>query len=171
MDAALKAKFAKIKLLATDFDGVMTDGFLYVDENGKESVRCSRKDGLGIELLKKNGLMVGVLSKEKNFVVAARCQKLNIPVWQGIESGEGKLEILRRIVAENNLSQSEVAYIGDDINDLLCLKYAGLALTVADGHPLVKASANYVSKANGGQHAVREIAEMILMAKDAKLDV
>ena len=100
MDASLKEKFSRIKLLATDFDGVMTDGLVYVDQDGKETVRCSRKDGMGVELLKKHGVTVGVLSKETNPVVTARCNKLKIPVWQGIATGEGKLEILQRIMKE-----------------------------------------------------------------------
>ncbi len=167
----MKDKLSKIKLLATDFDGVMTDGMVYVDQDGHESVRCSRKDGMGVELLKKHGVTIGVLSKETNPVVAARCNKLKIPVWQGIGTGEGKLEILKRIMNEQNLSVEEVAYVGDDINDLPTLKFAGVALTVADGHPLVKAVAHYTAKASGGNHAIREIAEMILEAKGINLEV
>ncbi|MEK7653933.1 MAG: HAD-IIIA family hydrolase [Patescibacteria group bacterium] len=171
MDASLKEKFSRIKLLATDFDGVMTDGLVYVDQDGKETVRCSRKDGMGVELLKKHGVTVGVLSKETNPVVTARCNKLKIPVWQGIATGEGKLEILQRIMKEQNLSVENVAYIGDDVNDLPSLKFAGLAITVADGHQLVKNIAHYTTSATGGHHAVREIADLILSAKGINLEI
>ncbi|MEK7641207.1 MAG: HAD-IIIA family hydrolase [Patescibacteria group bacterium] len=171
MDASLKEKFSRIKLLATDFDGVMTDGLVYVDQDGKETVRCSRKDGMGVELLKKHGVTVGVLSKETNPVVTARCNKLKIPVWQGIATGEGKLEILQRIMKEQNLSVENVAYIGDDVNDLPSLKFAGLTITVADGHQLVKNIAHYTTSATGGHHAVREIADLILSAKGINLEI
>ena len=167
----LKDKLSKIKLLATDFDGVMTDGLVYVNQEGQETVRCSRKDGMGVELLKKNGVLVGVISKETNPVVTARCNKLKIPVWPGINTGEGKLESLKRIMKEQNLSIEEVAYVGDDINDLPTLKFAGVALTVADGHPLVREVADYIAKASGWHHAIREIADMILEARGVKLEI
>lgn len=161
----MQEKFKKIKLLAMDFDGVMTDGLIYVDQDGKESVRCSRKDGLGIEMIKKAGLQAIVISKEANPVVSARCAKLKIPCWQKVQDSEGKLEILKRFMEEQKLSADEVAYMGDDINDLAALKYAGLAITVADGHPEVQKIAHYTTKARGGQHAVREVCELLLTAR------
>lgn len=169
MNQNLKAKLKKIKLLAMDFDGVMTDGFVYVDERGRESVRCSRKDGLGIELLKKNGLDAIVISKEENPVVAARCRKLKIQCWQKVKNGEGKLEILKKIVKEKNLSPENVAYMGDDLNDEVALHFAGVSITVADGHPKIRAIVDYVTRARGGEHAVREVVELILTAQHQNL--
>lgn len=166
MNQNLKTKLKKIKLLAMDFDGVMTDGFVYVDENGRESVRCSRKDGLGIEMLKKNGLDAVVISKEANSVVTARCKKLKIQCWQRVKDGEGKLEILKKIIKEKNLSPENVAYIGDDLNDEVPLRFAGISFTVADGHPKIRAVVDYVTRVRGGEHAVREAAELILTAQD-----
>jgi N-acylneuraminate cytidylyltransferase len=166
----IKSKFNKVKLLALDFDGVLTDGYVRVDQDGRESVRCSRKDGLGIELLKKNKIEVVVLSKEANPVVAARCRKLKIKCWQKIANGEGKLEILKRIMKEKGVSPEEVAYMGDDLNDLKVLEKVGLAVTVADGHELAKRRCHYVTKAQGGQHAVREVCEEILKAKNINLE-
>jgi len=165
-DKDLLRKLAKIKLLALDFDGVMTDGFVYVDQDGRERVRCSRRDGMGIGLLKKNEVEVCVISTEKNPVVSARCQKLKIPCEQGIESSNGKGEILRKIMEEKGFSAEEVAYVGDDINDIVPLKMAGVAMTVADGHPLIKPVCHYVAFSRGGDHAVREICDLILKAKN-----
>ncbi len=161
----LKEKFKKIKLLAMDFDGVMTDGTVYVSQEGAETVQCSRKDGLGIEMLKKNGLDAVVISKEINPVVSVRCKKLKIQCVQKVKDSDGKLEILKKILKERKLAGNEVVYIGDDLNDFAVLRYAGVAVTVADGHPKVKAICDYITKAGGGQHAVREICELILEAK------
>lgn len=169
MKKNLFKKLAKIKLLAMDFDGVMTDGYVYVDQDGRESVKCSRKDGLGIEMLKNNGIEVAVISKEKNPVIAARCKKLNIPCWQEIKDSDNKLQILQRIMKDKNLTQEEVAYIGDDLNDMNVLKYVGVAITVADGHPIIKKICHCAIQAKGGSHAVREICEKILESKRLEL--
>lgn len=165
MDKKLKLKLAKIKLLITDFDGVMTDGMVYMNQDGGESVRCSRKDGLGIEMLKKAGLGAAVISKEINPVVLVRCKKLKIPCWQKVENSDGKLEILKRIIVECGISHEEVAYIGDDLNDETPLRFAGVSFTVADGHPKIRSNVDYVTRARGGEHAVREVVELILTAQ------
>jgi len=165
MNQRLHDQLKKIKLLALDFDGVMTDGTVFVNENGAESVQCSRKDGEGIARLLQRGIAVHVLSKEENPVVAQRCKKLRIPCDQAIRDGEGKREILERISKTSGLEPDRVAYIGDDLHDVPPLQYAGLAITVADGHPDVIKIADYVTRASGGQHAVREVAELILSAQ------
>ncbi len=170
MNLKLKNKFRNIKLLVMDFDGVMTDGFVYVDQNGRETVRASRKDGLGIELLKKHGFLVGVLSKEKNPVVSARCRKLRIPYWQGLESSSSKLGILKQLLREKQLARETVAYIGDDLNDIKVLNYVGLAIAVGDAHPAVKQVADYTTRSLGGNHAVREVAELLLKAHGLEID-
>ena len=169
MDQELKLKLAKIKLLAMDFDGVMTDGTVYIDQDGRESVRCSRKDGLGLEMLKKNGLEAVVISKEANLVVSARCKKLKIQCWQKVEDSDGKLEILKKIMEEKGLVPEEVVYMGDDLNDFSVLKYAGVVVTVVDGHQKLKEICDYVTKAGGGRHAVRELCELILESKRIEL--
>lgn len=166
----MKPLLAGIKLLACDFDGVFTDGTVFQDQDGKEMVKCSRKDGLGINLLQQHGIEVAVVSKETNPVVSRRCQKMKIPCYQAVDTGEGKAEILKRLAEEKGLSLEQVAFMGDDLNDVPALKIAGLAITVADGHFNVKKIADYVTKAPGGQHAVREVAELILIAKGVNLD-
>ena len=169
LDKNLLKTFSKIKLLAMDFDGVMTDGLVYVDDDGRERVRCSRRDGMGIGLLKKAGVEICVISTEKNPVVSRRCEKLKIPCVQGIESGDGKGEIFQRFMKEGGYNREESAYVGDDVNDLAPLKLAGCAITVADGHELVKNVCHYISDRKGGDHAVREICELILKAKNIEI--
>lgn len=158
----VRTRAAGIKILCADFDGTFTDGMVYTDQDGIESVRCSRRDSLGIDMLKRAGIAVHVISRESNPVVAARCAKLKIPCNQGIIRGEGKAEIVRRIAHEAQVDLSEVAYIGDDVNDLAALAIVGLAVTVADGHPRVTKLAHFVTKGRGGEHAVRELCELIL---------
>ncbi len=161
-DAELQDTCKKIKLLALDFDGVMTDGRVLVSQDGNESVFCSRKDGLGIELLQQAGIKIIVISKETNSVVAVRCKKLNIPCWQSVETGHGKKEILERAIVESGLDASEVAYMGDDVNDIPALQLAGLAIVVADGHEQAKQHADHITTSRGGDHAVREVCDMLL---------
>ncbi|MBI3074749.1 MAG: HAD hydrolase family protein [Parcubacteria group bacterium] len=162
---SFKQKLLCLALLGLDFDGTLTDGYVYVDQEGKETVRCSRKDGPGINMLQHAGVHVCVISKETNRVVAERCRKMGIPCYQAVETGEGKREILSRIAQENGISQDEVGFMGDDVNDIPALRYAGIRFTVADAHPTVKKVADYITHAKGGEHAVREISELILAAK------
>ncbi|MEK7500703.1 MAG: HAD hydrolase family protein [Patescibacteria group bacterium] len=171
MDSRLKNKLSRVKLLVSDFDGVMTDGYVYMDKSGRESVRCSRKDGLGVELLKNSGVEVIVLSKENNPVVRARCRKLKIECRQGIASGAGKVSILKEILKAKNLDRSASCYIGDDINDAAAIKYVAVGVAVADSHLLVKKAADYITKAPGGRHAVRELAELILESQGVGLKI
>lgn len=161
----IKAKLSKIKLLAMDFDGVLTDGFVYIAENGKETVRCSRRDGKGIEMLKKNGIKLLVVSKEVNSVVEVRCRKLGIDCFYGLPDGKAKLESLKKYMMKNNISQNGVAFIGDDVQDLECLNYAAVKITVADGDGQCLKIAQYVTTKKGGNHAVREVCDMILETK------
>lgn len=158
-------KITKIKLFATDFDGVHTDGKVTVDENGIESVRCSRKDGLGYDMLAKAGIHTCVISKEGNHVVSQRCKKLKIPCYQGVSAGEEKLEILKRVTADLGLTSDQVLYMGDDLNDLEPLKYAGVAVTVKNGHHELHKIADYITTRDGGDHAIREVCELLLSAK------
>jgi len=150
---------SKIKLLALDFDGVLTDNTVIVDENGKESVICNRSDSLGIELLKKRGIEAIVISKESNKVVKARCNKLKIPYVQSVDD---KLSILKKEIQKRGLNPEEVCFIGNDINDIECIKYVGLGVAVKDAYPEVKNVAKLVTQKNGGEGAVRETVDYIL---------
>ncbi len=166
MIKSLNQKLKKIKLLALDFDGILTvGGYVIVDQNGVESVVCSRKDGLGIEMIKNAGIAVVVISKEKNQVVEARCEKLNIKCWQGVDTGSDKLKIFQTHAKELGLTPGQICYGGDDVNDIACIEWAGFGFTVADGHALCKKKVDYITKTEGGRGAVREVCEMILQAQ------
>ena len=154
-----KKKFKKIKLLVLDFDGVFTDNRVLVSEDGKESVFCHRGDGLGIEMFKKEGIETVIISKEKNPVVQARCDKLGIECWQGIDNKE---TIFLREIKKRNLELENVCFVGNDITDLECIKKAGLGVAVADSEKPVLNIADYITKKKGGRGAVRELCDLIL---------
>jgi YrbI family 3-deoxy-D-manno-octulosonate 8-phosphate phosphatase len=148
-----------IRLIAFDFDGVFTDGKVIFSQDGTESIVCSRKDSLGINFLKDKGIGVIVISKETNPVVIKRCEKMGVECFHGIDD---KLSFLKKLLASHGIRKQEVCYVGDDLNDLECLEFAGLAITVADGARELKAVADYVTSRNGGDHAVREIADLFV---------
>ena len=156
---------ADLALLVLDFDGVMTDNAVYVDETGRESVRCSRADGFGIGLARQAGLEVVVLSKEVNPVVAARCRKLGIACVQGCDD---KITRLRELAAERGLSATRIGYVGNDVNDLECLRWVGFPVAVADAVPEVKAASRCITTRPGGHGAVREVIEWLLAARTAR---
>jgi N-acylneuraminate cytidylyltransferase len=150
----------KIKLLVLDFDGVLTDNRVLVQENGKEAVYCSREDGLGLEMLRETGRVeVVVISKEKNPVVAARCRKLGIECIQGCDD---KLSKLKQKAESRKLKPEEVAYVGNDVNDLECLCWVGLPIAVCDAAPEVLAVAKWKTTKPGGHGAVREVCDLLL---------
>jgi len=159
MNSELKNKISKIKIIATDFDGIWTNAMVYVGDSGQEMVQCSRKDTLRIKEIKSLGIEILVISKEKNSVVFERCQKMGVACFQGVDE---KITLLKKLLADKNLRPENVVYVGDDINDLECLKYVGLPMTVADGHKLCKKIALYTTTKGGGDHAMREIFDLIL---------
>lgn len=148
-----------ISLLVLDFDGVMTDDRVYVNQHGEETVAAHRGDGMGIELLKKTGVEVIILSREKNPVVQARADKLGIPAFHGVEN---KKTCLESILAEKNIPGSQTVYLGNDLNDLPCFPLVGLAAAVADAHPDLLDQAHLVLQKKGGHGAVRELCDLII---------
>ena len=154
-----KALLRDIRLLVLDFDGVLTDNRVLVLEDGREAVLCSRGDGMGIGLLKAAGVPVMVLSKEVNPVVGARCRKLGIPHVQGIDD---KIAELRKMAAERRLDLAEIAYMGNDVNDLACMEACGVAIAPADAHPSALRIADLVTTACGGFGAVREVCDVLV---------
>lgn len=155
----IAAALRRLKVIATDFDGVWTDGKVTVDQNGIESVVCSRKDTLLLPLIAEAGIQVVIVSKETNLVVAVRAKKLNVEAYLGAHN---KAETLQSILQEKQIPLQDWAFVGDDINDIPCLTLVGLAVTVADGHPKCKEIADVVLTRRGGDHAVREFFEMVL---------
>jgi N-acylneuraminate cytidylyltransferase len=148
-----------IALLVLDFDGVMTDNRVLVDQDGHEAVWCHRGDGWGLARLKDAGLEVLVLSTEANPVVAARCRKLGIGCVQACDD---KLSALRELARERGLERERVAFVGNDVNDLDCLGWVGFPIVVADAHPSAVSMASWVTLSAGGSGAVREVADRLL---------
>ncbi|MBQ6518339.1 MAG: acylneuraminate cytidylyltransferase [Anaerolineaceae bacterium] len=148
-----------VELVVMDFDGVMTDDCVIVDQNGIESVRCSRADGMGIRLLRESGMKIVVLSSERNPVVMTRCKKLNLECIHGVLK---KGDILENYLKEKEINPQNVIYVGNDINDLPCFSLVGCAVVPADAHNVVKNAADIVLLHNGGEGAVRELCDMLL---------
>jgi YrbI family 3-deoxy-D-manno-octulosonate 8-phosphate phosphatase len=147
----------KIQLIAFDFDGVFTDNMVYTFEDGREAVRCSRSEGLGLLKLKDLGIDIIVISTEVNSVVAARCRKLGLPCIHGCEN---KLATLMEVAQQKNISLEHIAYVGNDINDISCLRQAGFPVVVRDAHPDVWEFARFRTIRPGGHGAVREICDL-----------
>lgn len=162
LDGALAERFRALRLVAFDFDGVFTDNSVYVSQDGVESVRCVRSDGLGLQKLAVLGIVTIIISTETNPVVTARSRKLNMRCIQGCED---KLRALENVIAELGVSMSETAFVGNDVNDLECLKVVGLPIVVADAHPDVGAYAAFRTETRGGYGAVREICDLIEAAR------
>jgi 3-deoxy-D-manno-octulosonate 8-phosphate phosphatase (KDO 8-P phosphatase) len=153
----------RIRLFATDVDGVLTDAGMYYSESGDEWKKFNTRDGMGIKLLQRAGIITAIVTQERTKLVARRAEKLAIPeLHQGVMD---KLLCVREMAARHGLTLSQVAYIGDDINDLETLEAVGFSATPADGMPLVVAVADYICQKKGGEGAVREIIEMILEAQ------
>ncbi len=162
MNQEILAKAKKIKLLITDVDGVLTDGKIYLGANQQEFKAFNVKDGKGIKLLQEAGLDVAIITGRQSQAVTRRAQELAIKeAHQGIAD---KIKVFKQLLERYNLDKSEVAYIGDDINDLEILKQVGLSVSVRDGVEAVKKEVDYVTRFVGGQGAVRELAELILNA-------
>lgn len=151
----------KVALLVLDFDGVLTDNRVLVTKNGTEAVICNRSDGMGLAMLRTHDIEVVVLSTETNPVVSARCQKLGIHCQQRVRDKEAALGVL---AVERNVDLKQVVYVGNDVNDLGCLRIAGCGVAVADAHPEVLRAADWILSKPGGQGAVRELCDLIIGA-------
>ncbi len=150
----------KVKLLVLDFDGVLTDDRVWVDQNGKETIAASRSDGMGLEMLRKlTDIEVIVMSKETNPVVTARCNKLGIQVFQSVNQKE---KALVDLIDEKKIDSEEVVYVGNDLNDINCFPIAGYAVAPNDAFVTVRRNADLVLDHPGGFGAVREICETLI---------
>lgn len=165
VNASVLRAAASIRLLVLDFDGVMTDNRVLVDQDGREAVWCSRGDGMGIGLLRGAGVEVMVVSKETNKVVSARCKKLHIEAVQGIDD---KLTVLRHIAKDRGLKPKDIAYTGNDVNDLECMQWVGLPIAVADSEAAILPHAAWVTRRNGGYGAVRDVCDLLIAARAGK---
>jgi YrbI family 3-deoxy-D-manno-octulosonate 8-phosphate phosphatase len=156
-DIDLVEHLKTIKLIVFDFDGVFTDNTVIVDQNGMESVRCSRSDGLGLDKLRRLQINHCILSTEPNPVVLQRAEKLQI---QCRNDCKDKKKELIQMMQELKISFDQVAFVGNDINDEACLDCVGLPIVVKDAHPEVMKCGRYVTKTKGGNGAVREICDL-----------
>ena len=158
MEAAIKERLSRIRVLFYDFDGVMTDNRVMVDQNGVESVFVNRSDGLAVSRLKKAGYTQVIVSTETNPVVERRAEKLKIPVIHGVDD---KGEIIRRYLAENGIRKEESLFIGNDLNDLPAFEAAGLCACPADAYDAAKQAADFVFRTKGGAGVIRELMDLL----------
>lgn len=146
-------------LILTDIDGVWTDGGMYYDQTGNEWKKFNTSDGAGVLFCKIKNIPVGIITGEKTDIVARRAEKLNIKiVKQGVKD---KLEVAKSICIELGISLSDVAYIGDDLNDIELLKSVGISATPANAPDYVKKLVGFVTQKKGGEGAFREFVETI----------
>jgi len=167
-------KFSQIKLICLDFDGVLTDNTVIHGQDGKESIIRSRADSMAIDFLSDAGLYdkknyesnshkidIIIISRETNPIVSSVGKKIKIKCSQ---SQYKKLEAFQEEVEKRKLNYSQVLFMGNDLNDIECIKKAGIGVAVADSHPKVLKTADYITKHKGGKGAFREICELILKA-------
>lgn len=153
-----------IKLVLLDVDGVLTDGRLYYGNSGEELKAFDIQDGLGIKLLQKGGVKVGIITGRRSALLQRRAEELAIsPLVQGRED---KWLVLNEMMQDLGVSLEEIAFVGDDLPDLAVIKRVGLGITPANGSHIVASQADWQTKNSGGDGAVREIAELILSAQD-----
>ena len=154
------------KAVIFDFDGVISNNLVHLDENGTETVVCSRADGLGMQMLRAAGYQLLILSKERNKVVTERGNKLEIEVIQGCDNKKTRLT---EWLTEHQLQPNEVIYMGNDINDCECMEFVGLSVAPADAHPAVATATMWKTSAKGGNGAVRELADTLLLSRTKSL--
>lgn len=149
----------KVSLVVFDFDGVMTDNRVWVNQDGVESVVANRGDGMGIDLLLAAGIKAVIISTEPNPVVAARAKKIGLPYYHGVGD---KGSVLKKYLKKENVPPTETVYVGNDINDLPCFPLVACAVAVADAHPTAKRKADKVLTHKGSFGAVREVCDILL---------
>ena len=149
-----------IKLFCMDVDGVLTDGGMYYSENGDELKKFNARDGHGLQLLRDAGIKTAIITNENTKIIERRAQKLKI---DEVHQGAGdKGKVIEELSSRLGISLAQIAYVGDDLNDLGAMEKVGLPIAVADAQKSVKSAAQHVTSAKGGEGAVREAAEFIL---------
>ena len=156
-------KAAQIKLVVFDVDGVLTDGSLFIGDDGEEYKAFYSKDGFGMKLLQKTGVEIGIITARKSEVVRHRMESMNIQhIYQGRLE---KLPALEEMVKKTGCSFEHTAYVGDDVIDLPAMRKAGLAISVQDAHPVTKQHSHWQTPSNGGRGAARDVCELIMQAQ------
>jgi N-acylneuraminate cytidylyltransferase len=147
-----------IDALVFDFDGVLTSNLVYLNQEGMESVACSRADGLAFDVLRKLNKPTYILSTEKSPVVAMRAKKLKIPVIQGVSD---KVEAIKEIADKKNYDLKNILYVGNDLNDYLVMQVCGYTACPIDSHPRIKEISENILTTKGGCGVVRELLEQV----------
>lgn len=161
----LDKRLRDIKILVLDVDGVMTDGRIYMNDNGGETKAFNVKDGYGIRMLLEAGIDVAIITGRQSGVVDQRAKDLGIKwVHQGVKD---KMSACIRLLEDRQLTGDQTCYMGDDLPDVPLLRYVGLPVAVADAVKEVREAALYVTEKTGGNGAVREVCELILKAQGA----
>ena len=154
-----KFDVSNIKMLLTDSDGCLTDAGMYYSENGDELKKFSAKDGLALGVLMKKGIITGIITGENRELIKKRAEKMDInELYMGIKE---KLPVVEELAKKYNISLSQIAYIGDDVNDLECIKACGFSACPADASKIVRENVDYVCKRNGGEGIIRELLDEI----------
>ncbi len=157
-------KAKQIKLVVFDVDGVLTDGSLFVGDDGQEYKAFNARDGLGMKMLQRTGVEIGIITARSSHVVEHRMINLGIKhVYQGKLD---KLPAFENLVNKLELAFEQTAYVGDDVVDLPILTRAGLAIAVQDAHPIAKQHAHWQTPHNGGRGAVRDVCDLIMEAQN-----
>lgn len=169
MKKTILKRLRKIRLFCMDVDGVLTDGGMYYGEDGNEWKKFSTRDGMGIALIRIAGIPAGIITSEKTKIVQMRADKLKIKnLFQGVKDKREVLDTLRK---KYSLRWDQIAYIGDDVNDLEVMELVGFAAVPSNGTRWNKRTAHYIAKTKGGEGCVREICDMILEAKKLDRDI
>jgi YrbI family 3-deoxy-D-manno-octulosonate 8-phosphate phosphatase len=156
--------FKELKLFATDVDGVLTDAGMYYGESGEELKKFNTRDGMGIKLLQAEGVMIAIITMEQTKIVARRAKKLGITeVFQGAKD---KVSVLTHLSEKFNIPFEQMAYMGDDVNDVGALQTVGYAAAPADCVDQIRLVVHYICQKKGGEGAVREVIDMILAARN-----
>ena len=155
----MKLTLDQLDALVFDFDGVLTNNLVYLNQSKEEWVVCSRADGLAFDVLRKLQKPVYILSTEKNPVVTARAQKLKIPVLQGIDN---KMKSLKDLADREQFNLKNILYVGNDINDYHAMQLCGYTACPSDSHKKIKELSNIVLNNRGGDGVVRELLEEVL---------
>lgn len=167
ISAKLINKLKNCKMLVLDFDGVLTEGEVYLDSDGRETIRCDRRDGWGIDMIKKlSDVKILIITGEVNPIVKLRAKKLGVPIIFGLDvKRETKKDMLLIELKKYHIQPSQVCYVGDEYNDLECMQIVGMAVATANAFEQLKKLAHYITLNTGGHGAVREVCELILYAK------
>ena len=166
MNQKMRKRIKKIKLIATDVDGVLTDGGMYYSSKGDILKKFHARDGMAVSILKKNTIPTVIITKERNQIVKKWSSKMNIDkLFDGVKNKE---KVVSKLCKSYGLSENNIAYIGDDVNDLEILKKTGFAATPKDGNLEVKKIVDYICKNRGGEGVLREICDLIISIKFGK---